>query len=606
MRLVSVAAEGFRGWVSPEVVNLDASVVIVNGPNGTGKTSLLDAILWVLSGEIARFGKNRHDVVSLFAGNGLARVELKLRDAQGAEVNVVRSSDGNVTRLRVDISGDVSEGEQAQAALVRRLWPAGSTDSTGDGGLGSALGRSVYLQQDEIRQFVEADTDADRFSAISELVGTGRVSDLQITLENQQKQWARQTNEDRETLSAVANRKRGLESALGAIPQRTPAPATSSWTGWAERANRFLQRQALAAEPGPTASDDIDIAIKSIQASLQGRDRKIQAFERARDQLRQADLIAKEAGNLQSLTEQLGTHDQAIHDQRAKVESLEIAAADERRALLEARERSADEQALATLALRQLGARCPVCDQEYDREATERRLAAKANVGVAEVALKAAQQLPATSNELRRLEAEGAALRRHHNELSARQQEARGLVESASAELTAAGQKDFSIDAIESAIELARKEAAEIREILSEGEKLSLEVARAAEAPRRSELERQIAALEMDQRNRESLVRRRDRASVTAKSVLDSLRSASDELVSRRLEAVGPVLDRIYARIDPHPAFRAVNLGARFSHGRGRVWTKVSDPERHLVSDLPAIHLSSSQINAVAISIFLA
>ena len=45
---------GVRGFAAQIDVDLSASVVIVYGPNGLGKTSLFDALQWVLLGDLHR------------------------------------------------------------------------------------------------------------------------------------------------------------------------------------------------------------------------------------------------------------------------------------------------------------------------------------------------------------------------------------------------------------------------------------------------------------------------------------------------------------------------------------------------------------------------
>lgn len=64
-------------------------------------------------------------------------------------------------------------------------------------------------------------------------------------------------------------------------------------------------------------------------------------------------------------------------------------------------------------------------------------------------------------------------------------------------------------------------------------------------------------------------------------------------------------VERPWARIDPHPAFRMVKLATRFSRGRGRLDTQVHDSVEGLSSDSPSAVLSSSQLNALAVSLFL-
>ena len=99
MRLRSATIEGFRGFVKKASIDLDADVIILQGPNGVGKTSLLDAILWVLTGRIDRFSE-RGSPVSLYAREGIARVELILRD-RDSDIVVARTTDGDKDSIRI-------------------------------------------------------------------------------------------------------------------------------------------------------------------------------------------------------------------------------------------------------------------------------------------------------------------------------------------------------------------------------------------------------------------------------------------------------------------------------------------------------------------------
>jgi ABC-type lipoprotein export system ATPase subunit len=58
--------------------------------------------------------------------------------------------------------------------------------------------------------------------------------------------------------------------------------------------------------------------------------------------------------------------------------------------------------------------------------------------------------------------------------------------------------------------------------------------------------------------------------------------------------------------MDPHPAFRLVTFLSRVVRGRGQLSTIVSDPIEEKECDHPAAVLSSSQVNALAVSVFLA
>ena len=58
-----------------------------------------------------------------------------------------------------------------------------------------ALERGVYLQQDVLTGFLTADTENDRFNAITEIMGAGLVTELQASLESSRLTWSRVTNQ---------------------------------------------------------------------------------------------------------------------------------------------------------------------------------------------------------------------------------------------------------------------------------------------------------------------------------------------------------------------------------------------------------------------------
>ncbi len=98
----------------------------------------------------------------------------------------------------------------------------------------------------------------------------------------------------------------------------------------------------------------------------------------------------------------------------------------------------------------------------------------------------------------------------------------------------------------------------------------------------------------------------REQTGEVAGGVLEGLRNAASEVVAAQLEQTDPLLQRIYATADPHPSFRAVRLLTRIARGRGRLNTAVLDPHAGLSSQSPETVLSSSQMNALAVSVFLA
>jgi exonuclease SbcC len=58
-RLLSLTVEGFRAYRDPQTFDLNASVIVLYGPNGLGKTSLFDAIDYACTGRIGRLHRAR-------------------------------------------------------------------------------------------------------------------------------------------------------------------------------------------------------------------------------------------------------------------------------------------------------------------------------------------------------------------------------------------------------------------------------------------------------------------------------------------------------------------------------------------------------------------
>jgi len=90
MRLSKLKLSGFKSFVDPTTVLLPSNLTGVVGPNGCGKSNIIDAVRWVM-GEISAKhlrGQDMTDVI--FNGSGgrkpvaMASVELIFDNADGA------------------------------------------------------------------------------------------------------------------------------------------------------------------------------------------------------------------------------------------------------------------------------------------------------------------------------------------------------------------------------------------------------------------------------------------------------------------------------------------------------------------------------------------
>ena len=85
-KLKQIVIENFRGIGKEIPLNLDADIIVIYGPNGTGKTSIFDAIEWAITGQVERLQKPIEDVdlkvkdilINLFHKDKSAKVKLEL------------------------------------------------------------------------------------------------------------------------------------------------------------------------------------------------------------------------------------------------------------------------------------------------------------------------------------------------------------------------------------------------------------------------------------------------------------------------------------------------------------------------------------------------
>ena len=237
MRLVSIELSGFRGFAQRQEFDLDADAVVVVGANGHGKTSLFDGILWALSGRLPRLKNDNSSLVSIYSETGQARVVLRLRDARNRRLyTVTRSIEGEEERVMLETPEATFQGPSAEGQLIDLIWPDAATASDSREAIATVLARSVYLQQDMIRQFIDAASPQDRFTAISELLGAGRVTELQESLERSKKAWSTVTNQRHEELRPLRERLATIEARLSESIKRSslalPAITADTWEQW--------------------------------------------------------------------------------------------------------------------------------------------------------------------------------------------------------------------------------------------------------------------------------------------------------------------------------------------------------------------------------------
>ncbi|MFO1206686.1 MAG: chromosome segregation protein SMC [Burkholderiales bacterium] len=165
MRLTHLKLAGFKSFVDPTHVPLPGQIVGIVGPNGCGKSNVIDAVRWVLGESSARHlrGETMQDVIFSGAGErkpaGRASVEMHFDNSLG-KAGGAWSQYGEIVVKRV-LQRDGDSSYYINNLHVRRRDVADIFLGTGLGGRAYAIieqgtiSRIVEAKPEEIRIFLE-------------------------------------------------------------------------------------------------------------------------------------------------------------------------------------------------------------------------------------------------------------------------------------------------------------------------------------------------------------------------------------------------------------------------------------------------------------------
>ncbi len=311
MRLTKIKLAGFKSFVDPTQVTFPSSLTGVVGPNGCGKSNVIDAVRWVMGELSAKHlrGDNMADVI--FNGSsarkpvGTASVELVFDNSDGKIGGAYASY--NEIALKRQVSRDGSSGYYINGSRCRRK------DIT-NLFLGTGLGARSYaiIEQGTISRIIEAKSE-DMRAFVEEAAGISRYKERRRETESR-------IGETRENLDRLQDVREEVEKQIRHL-QRQAATARR-YQGMKEQERRALaELLALRMRELDSGAEVHDGATREreleMQAALTDQRAAEAAIETARERHSAAgEQLSAVQGRHYELGAEISRLEQSIHHTR--------------------------------------------------------------------------------------------------------------------------------------------------------------------------------------------------------------------------------------------------------------------------------------------------
>lgn len=388
MRLTQIKLSGFKSFVDPTVIPTPSQLVGVVGPNGCGKSNIIDAVRWVLGETRATElrGESMQDVI--FSGSsdrkpsGRASVELVFDNSDGRAAGQWSTfSEISVRRVltRDGTSSYIVNNQQVRRRDVHDIF------------LGTGLGTRGYaiIGQGMISRLIEARPEELRIY-LEEAAGVSRYKERRRETENR-------LHDTRENLTRVADILSELTAQLEKLESQ--AEVASQYRSlqvqgqFKQHALWFWREKAAQEEKGRLFKK-----IEHAQSALEEATAKLRHSEAMLETRRQAHYAASDA---------VHSAQGALYEVNAKVSSLEA----EIRHIVDARQRIEDRREQLRTQEREWSAQIAHCSEQLEVERGSLEAQAIALEQAQEAAAVIHEQLPTAEASVREAAAQRDQLR---------------------------------------------------------------------------------------------------------------------------------------------------------------------------------------------------
>jgi chromosome segregation protein len=388
VRLTQIKLAGFKSFVDPTIIPTPSQLVGVVGPNGCGKSNIIDAVRWVLGETRATElrGESMQDVIFSGSGDrkpaGRASVELVF-DNSDARAAGQWSAYSEIAVRRV-LTRDGTSSYFVNNQQVRRR-------DVNDIFLGTGLGARGYaiIGQGMINRLIEARPEELRVY-LEEAAGVSRYKERRRETENR-------LHDTRENLTRVEDILRELSSQLEKLESQ------------AEVAGRYRELQ----QDGQLKQQALwfwreEAAIEEKGRLAQKTEHAQQALEEATARLRQAEAELETRRQAHyAASDAVHAAQGALYEVNAKVSSLEA----EIRHIVDARQRIQNRQSQLTTQVTEWQDQVQHCTDQLAIEHAALESQAAMLEQAQQAAQAAANELPAAEQKVREAAAQREQLR---------------------------------------------------------------------------------------------------------------------------------------------------------------------------------------------------
>lgn len=509
MRLRQIKLAGFKSFVDPTHIDVPGSLVGVVGPNGCGKSNVIDAVRWVLGESKAAElrGESMQDVIFNGSANrkpaGRASVELVFDNSHGPHQRNLGGEWGKYAEISVKrvLTRDGASSYFINNQAVRRR-------DVQDIFLGTGLGPRAYaiIGQGMITRIIEARPEELRVF-LEEAAGVSKYKERRRETENR-------LADTRDNLTRVEDILRELDANIARLEQQAEVARKyrdlkSAHDGqqqllWASR------KREAEAEREKVARD-----IEARSAALEQHIAELRATERVLEEVRAAHYAASDAvhaaqGEVLQVNAEIGKLESEIRmiaDGRTRLAAqIETLSATRERRLREAEElkaRAADLERQIEAGgqrLQAAAAQCVEHEAGLPRLRTEYEAARDALSAARAEAALAEQAIEAAASEQRAFDRELGSLQARRERL----QEEKAHLGSPDEQRLAALKSDIARLEADLAATTQRLQQAESELAQAQGERQGLLETRTREGEALAKLEARLHALQELQANVEA------------------------------------------------------------------------------------------------------